>query len=94
MKARLVDTRRHKLFQVFHIQEQEHLRHGRCIKMTPCPLGPALPASAQETDRGEGDRASSMNTKVFVLLMAAPGTVGLVGCARPAGLFPVSGKVF
>jgi hypothetical protein len=34
-----------------------------------------------------------MNAKVFVLLMAAAGTVGLVGRVRPAGLFPVSGKV-
>jgi hypothetical protein len=34
-----------------------------------------------------------MNRKVFVLLIAANGAVGLAGCGRPAGLYPVSGKV-
>jgi hypothetical protein len=34
-----------------------------------------------------------MNTKVFVLLMATAGAVGLVECGCPVGLFPVSGKV-
>jgi hypothetical protein len=94
-RARLVGTRRHKLFQHFHIHEQEHFRHARCIMMTPSPHGPALPgsASAQETERDEGDEASSMNTKVFVLLMATAGAVGLVECGCPAGLFPASGKV-
>ena len=34
-----------------------------------------------------------MNRKVFVLLIAASGALGLAGCGHPAGLFPVSGKV-
>jgi hypothetical protein len=34
-----------------------------------------------------------MNRKVFVLLIAANGAVGMAGCGRPAGLYPVSGKV-
>jgi hypothetical protein len=34
-----------------------------------------------------------MNRKVFVLLIAASGVLGLAGCGHPAGLFPVSGKV-
>jgi hypothetical protein len=47
---------------------------------TPSLHGHALPgsASAKETERGEGDEASSMNTKVFVLLMATAGAVDLV----------------
>jgi hypothetical protein len=95
LQARLVGTRRHKLLQDIHIHEQSHLRHARCIMMTPSLHGPALPgsASAKETERGEGDEASSMNTKVFVLLMTTAGAVGLVECGCPAGLFPVSGKV-
>jgi hypothetical protein len=95
LQARLVGTRRHKLLQDIHIHEQSHLRHARCIMMTPSPHGPALPGStsAKETERSEGDEASSMNIKVFVLLMATAGAVGLVECGCPAGLFPVSGKV-
>jgi hypothetical protein len=34
-----------------------------------------------------------MNRKVFVLLIAASGALGVAGCGHPAGLFPVSGKV-
>jgi hypothetical protein len=34
-----------------------------------------------------------MNRKVFVLLIAAGGALGLEGCGHPAGLYPVTGKV-
>jgi hypothetical protein len=34
-----------------------------------------------------------MNLKVFVLLIAATCVIGVAGCGRPAGLYPVSGKV-
>jgi hypothetical protein len=34
-----------------------------------------------------------MNRNAVVLLIAMSGAVGMAGCGRPAGLYPVSGKV-